>query len=178
MRRVATRRYVFAHREASRFHRISITHSTRPPDGCFRGRFFRPPEVQTNTQRLTALNFIHVFAVLLIPSRDVNLDFSQDPSIARPISKHSLLRNGSTALNSSGCRRHLPSTRRPTGSVVGADCEKADAVYLKRPPPAQAPCPRANPGLHLATRPASGRVALAPRRCAVTRALVVRESMS
>src|SRR6266571_4744810 len=28
MRRVATRRYVFAHREASRFHRISETHST------------------------------------------------------------------------------------------------------------------------------------------------------
>src|SRR6266699_573091 len=27
MRRVATRRYVFAHREASRFHRISKTHS-------------------------------------------------------------------------------------------------------------------------------------------------------
>src|SRR5438046_4975092 len=29
--------------------------------------------------------------------------------------------------------------------------------------------PISNPGLHLATLPASGRVALAPRRCAVTR---------
>ena len=58
----------------------------------------------------------------------------------------------------------------PTSTGVGADCEKADGVYLKRPPPAQAPCPRANPGLHLATLQASGRVALAPRRCAVTRA--------
>src|SRR2546426_8374940 len=56
-----------------------------------------------------------------------------------------------------------------TRAVVGADCEKADGVYLKRPPPAQAPCPRANPGLHLATLPASGRVALGPRRSAVTR---------
>ncbi len=61
-------------------------------------------------------------------------------------------------------------TRRATRAVVGADCEKADGIYLKRPPPAQAPCPRANPGLHLATLQASGRVALAPRRCAVTRA--------
>ena len=85
-----------------------------------------------------------------------NLDFNQDPNIARPISKNS--------------RRHLPSTRRSSGAVAGADCEKADGVYLKRPPPAQAPCPRANRGLHLATRPTSGRVALAPRRCAVTRA--------
>ena len=61
-------------------------------------------------------------------------------------------------------------TRGATRAVVGADYETADGVYLKRPPPAQAPCPRANPGLHLATLQASGRVALAPRRCAVTRA--------
>jgi len=51
--------------------------------------------------------------------------------------------------------------------VVGADSEKADGVYLKRPAPGPAPCRRANPGLHLATLQASGRVALAPRRCAV-----------
>src|SRR2546427_651754 len=31
MRRVATRRYVFAHREASRFHRISKTHKCSDP---------------------------------------------------------------------------------------------------------------------------------------------------
>src|SRR6267154_4354243 len=61
-------------------------------------------------------------------------------------------------------------TRRARRAVVGADCAKADRVYLKRPAPAQAPCPQANPGLHLATLQASGRVALAPRRCAVTRA--------
>ena len=61
-------------------------------------------------------------------------------------------------------------TRRATRAVVGANSEKADGVYLKRPAPAQAPCPRANPGLHLATLQASGRVALVPRRCAVTRA--------
>src|SRR5438093_10240982 len=66
-------------------------------------------------------------------------------------------------------------TRRATRAVVGADCEKADGVYLKRLPPAQAPCPRANPGLHLATLQASGRLALAPRRSGVTRASVVRE---
>src|SRR6266571_7440387 len=59
-------------------------------------------------------------------------------------------------------------TRRATRAVVGANSEKADGVYLKRPAPAQAPCPRANPGLHLATLQASGRVALVPRRCAVT----------
>src|SRR5437870_8971100 len=44
MRRVATRRYVFAHREASRFHRISRTHSTRStriPRGV-EGAFSRP----------------------------------------------------------------------------------------------------------------------------------------
>ena len=61
-------------------------------------------------------------------------------------------------------------TRRATRAVVGADFEKADRVYLKRLAPALAPCPRANPGLHWATLQASGRVALAPRRCAVTRA--------
>src|SRR5437667_12424259 len=45
MRRVATRRYVFAHREASRFHRISRTHSTRStriPRGV-EGAVSRPP---------------------------------------------------------------------------------------------------------------------------------------
>src|SRR3989475_13032601 len=69
-------------------------------------------------------------------------------------------------------------TRRATRAVVGADSETADGVYLKRPAPGPAPCRRANPGLHLATLQASGRVALAPRRCAVTRASVVRESIS
>src|SRR2546425_13006507 len=57
----------------------------------------------------------------------------------------------------------------PTTAGVSADCEKADGVCLKRPPPARAPCPQANPGLHLAILQACGRVALAPRRCAVTR---------
>ena len=58
----------------------------------------------------------------------------------------------------------------PTNAGVGADCEKADGVCLKRPPPARAPCPQANPGLHLAILQACGRVAPDPRRCAVTRA--------
>src|SRR3989441_10737091 len=67
-------------------------------------------------------------------------------------------------------RPEIDRRRRYARAVGGADCEKADRVYLKRPTPAQAPWPRANPGLHLATLQASPRVALAPRRCAVTRA--------
>src|SRR5207245_10547332 len=105
----------------------SITHRRRdeakaPQRKSLQGLIwlFRPPEVPTNTRRLTTLEFIH--------------------------------------------------TRRATRAVVGADSEKADGVYLKRPAPGPAPCRRANPGLHLATLQASGRVALAPRRCAVTRA--------
>src|SRR3989441_12387784 len=114
MRRVATRRYVFAHREASRFHRIS----TRPPERSGGRRFFRPLRCKpTHSDSLHSSLFM----------------------------------------------------RGATRAVVGADCEKADCVYLKRPAPAQAPCPRANLGLHLATLQASGRVALAPKRCAVTR---------
>src|SRR5712664_2761486 len=48
----------------------------------------------------------------------------------------------------------------------------------ERPPPARVPCPRATPGLQWATLQASGRVARVPKRCAVTHASVVRESMS
>src|SRR5881398_3188287 len=62
-----------------------------------------------------------------------------------------------------------PDSARVLSSRRFSYCEKADRVYLKRPAPAQAPCPRANPGLHLATLRASARVALVPRRCAVTR---------
>jgi len=43
----------------------------------------------------------------------------------------------------------------------------ADCVCLKRPPPARVPCPRATPGLPLATLQASGRVAPVPKRFAV-----------
>ena len=62
------------------------------------------------------------------------------------------------------------SQRRATRAVVRADCKKADCVCRKRPAPAQDPCRRANPGLRSATLRASERVALPPRRYAVTRA--------
>src|SRR2546427_1125098 len=55
--------------------------------------------------------------------------------------------------------------------------QTADCVCLKRPPPARVPCPRATPALQLATLQASGRVARVPKRCAVTHASVVQESM-
>jgi anti-sigma factor RsiW len=58
-----------------------------------------------------------------------------------------------------------------------ATSQTADCECLKRPPQALAPCPRATPGLQLATRPASGRVALVPTRCAVTHVSVVQESI-
>src|SRR6266487_4776274 len=61
-------------------------------------------------------------------------------------------------------------TRRATRAVVGADCEKADGVYLKRLPPAQAPCPRANPDFTWPHSKLLGESHLPPRRCAVTRA--------
>src|SRR5216683_7917585 len=71
-------------------------------------------------------------------------------------------------------RDYTPQVRRssyaPTRAVVGAQCEKAGGVYLKRPPPARVPRPRANSGLQLGSLQASERVALARRRCAVTRA--------
>src|SRR6266571_4910237 len=63
-----------------------------------------------------------------------------------------------------------PATRRATRVVVRADWKTAECVYRKRPAPAQTPCRRANLGLRSATLQAAERVALAPRRCAVTRA--------
>src|SRR6266702_3618305 len=56
--------------------------------------------------------------------------------------------------------------------------QRANGVCLKPLPRAQVPSPRANPGLQLATRRVSQRVARSPTRCAATHASVVRASLS
>src|SRR2546430_1650794 len=66
----------------------------------------------------------------------------------------------------------------PAVKEASATSQTADCVCLKRPPPARVLRPRATPGLQLATLQASGRVARVPRRCAVTHASVVQESIS
>ena len=76
-------------------------------------------------------------------------------------------------------RRGLCQSSRPRHvKEASITSQTADCVCLKRPPPARVPCPRATPGLPLATLQASGRVAPVPKRFAVTHASVVQESIS